>query len=29
LDIEEFEVGRLHVRVLVVEQEPKPVVNQE
>jgi hypothetical protein len=29
LDIEELEVGRLHVRELVVEQERRPVVEQE
>jgi len=29
LDIEELEVGRLHVRELVVEQEQRPVVQQE
>jgi hypothetical protein len=29
LDIEELEVGRLHVRELVVEREQKPVVEQE
>jgi hypothetical protein len=26
LDIEELEIGRLHVRELVVEQERRPVV---
>jgi hypothetical protein len=28
LNIEELEVGRLHVRELVVEQERRPVVEQ-
>jgi hypothetical protein len=29
LDIEDLEVGRLHVREMVVEQEQRPVVEQE
>ena len=29
LEIEELEVGRLHVRELVVEQEQRPVAEQE
>jgi hypothetical protein len=29
LDIEELEVGRLHVRELVVEQEQRPGLQQE
>jgi hypothetical protein len=29
LDIEDLEVGRLRVRELVVEQERRPVVEQE
>jgi hypothetical protein len=29
LDIEELEVGRLHVRELVVEQERRPIVVEQ
>jgi hypothetical protein len=29
LDIEELEIGRLHVREMVVEHERRPVVEQE